>query len=79
LAPNRVKQFAKLYINTARAAKFSLLITDMGGKVWRRMSFDVSGGSFEKTLNLSELPAGVYQLTATMNQLQTAPLRFVKE
>jgi hypothetical protein len=79
LAPSVVRSTAKLFITSSKGGKLDVVVTDMSGKSWKRLVIQVSAGNEEKSLNLSDLPAGMYQITGTMNQAATKPLRFIKQ
>jgi hypothetical protein len=79
LAPNVITDRAKLSISAARGGKMELMITDMSGRTWRKFGFAVSPGNSDTWLNLSDLAAGVYQITGYMNGEKTSTLRFFKK
>jgi hypothetical protein len=78
LAPNVVVDRTKLSISAARGGRMDLIITDMSGRVWRKLGFTVSPGNTDTYLTLSDLAAGVYQVTGYMNGEKTSTLRLIK-
>lgn len=79
LAPAFVQNITKLFITSSKVGKLDLVVSDMSGRTRKRMSVAVSIGNMEKQLDFSDLPAGIYQLTGTINQSKTISLRFVKQ
>lgn len=79
MAPNLVRDKSKLNISAARGGHMDLVITDLSGRIWRRLGITVSPGNSETTLNLSDLSAGAYQVTGYMNGERTQAVRFIKQ
>ena len=79
IAPNIVTDRTKLSITAARGGRIEIMLTDMSGRTWRKLGFAVSPGSTDTYLNLSDLAAGVYQVTGYMNGEKTRTLRLIKQ
>ena len=79
LAPTIVTGSATLQINARADGKLEMLITDLAGRTWRKQVIPVKAGSSTSTLNLHDLPAGVYQLSGRMNMGTNIVTRFIKQ
>ena len=79
LAPTVVTGKANLRINALKAGQMELMVTDMSGRSWKKLTLAVSAGSSSNMLNLSDLPAGTYQISGYMDGKKTAAVRFIKQ
>ena len=79
LAPTVVRNTGSLRINAIKDGQMQLVVTDLLGRSWKKLSIVVKAGSSANLINFSDLPAGTYQLSGYMDGKQTAALRFVKQ
>ncbi|MBV4360206.1 T9SS type A sorting domain-containing protein [Pinibacter aurantiacus] len=78
-APTLVTRNVKLNVSAGSGGTMDLYITDMSGKIWRKLGVQLSTGNNEQQLDLSDLSAGVYQVFGYMNGEKTGVIRFVKQ
>lgn len=78
-APTLVTRSVKLNVSAGSGGTMDLYITDMSGKIWRKLGVQLSAGNNEQQIDLSDLSAGVYQVFGYMNGEKTSVIRFVKQ
>ncbi|MDH7460318.1 T9SS type A sorting domain-containing protein [Chitinophagaceae bacterium 26-R-25] len=78
-APTLVTRSVKLNVSAGSGGTMDLYITDMSGKIWRKLGVQLSTGNNEQQIDLSDLSAGVYQVFGYMNGEKTGVIRFVKQ
>lgn len=78
LTPTVVTGNASLRINALKDGQMELIVMDMAGRSWKKLELSVRAGSSSNTLNLSDLPAGTYQISGYMDGNKTAAVRFIK-
>ncbi len=79
LLPTIVNSQAALFISSATNASIQLNITDMQGRVVKRINSALFAGSNEVNLDCSNLAAGTYQVIGFGQGEKTNMIRFVKK
>ena len=80
IAPNPVSSngMFKLHISSAQLTKLDLVLTDLQGRVVKRQTVAVIAGFNSIDLNVAELSAGTYSISAIVAGEKTRVVRFVK-
>lgn len=79
LLPSLVKTNAVLSISSAESDRLQLYMTDLTGKRYSIHQYQMQPGSNQIQLQLSNLPAGSYVLTAINGKGDLRTLRFLKQ
>jgi CARDB/Secretion system C-terminal sorting domain len=78
VAPNPVKENALLTITSAKAGKIELLISDVAGKIIAKQLYNVIAGSNAIKIDVENIGAGSYSVTAVNADGERKTIRFVK-
>ena len=79
LAPTIVNRQAVLFISSANTTSMQLNVTDMQGRVVKRISTTIYAGSNEVNLDCANLSAGTYQVTGYSQGEKVNMIRFIKK
>ncbi len=79
LVPTIVNSQAVLFISSANTTSMQLNVTDMQGRVVKRISTTIYAGSNEVNLDCANLSAGTYQVTGYSQGEKVNMIRFIKK
>lgn len=75
--PNPVKSILTINVNSTAAAKATVIVTDIMGRIVMNTTMDILKGNQSTTLNATNLKAGNYQITMRWNN-ETITQKMVK-
>jgi hypothetical protein len=78
VAPNPVKDNALLTITTAKAGKMDIIISDITGKIIQKQFNILVAGNNSINLNVDNIEAGSYSISAVNAEGEKKTIRFVK-
>jgi hypothetical protein len=79
IAPSIVQASTVLTVSASKGGTMELFITDMQGRVWRRLAMAVPAGNSRQSIFLGDLASGSYQINAYLDGLPAAPVRMIKQ
>jgi hypothetical protein len=79
LIPTIVTNSATLTISSSEKGTMQIMVTDMFGRIVKQQLTAIGTGNQQVSLNLQQLPAGAYQVTAVMNNQRVGTIRFVRQ
>jgi hypothetical protein len=79
LMPTLVTSRAKLSVSAGENSSLQTIVTDLSGRIVHTQLHKVVPGSQDLWLNLQNIPAGAYQLSAFVKGTRVSTTRFVKK
>jgi hypothetical protein len=77
--PSPTSDRANVAFEAPEEGALTLLVTDLTGRLALRLDIDAAKGLNTNELDLSELPAGIYQVNGIFNGTLSKPFRVVKQ
>lgn len=79
IAPNPVMNTAQVKVNTTKKELVNLVVISADGKVVSRTSVQLQAGSSVISVDIANLPSGVYMLKGVFSDGQTNAVKFIKQ
>jgi hypothetical protein len=79
LQPTLVTNDALLNVTAAQKIKMVLVVTDINGRLMKKIICNLMAGSNKLAINLTNLPAGNYQITGFTEDGKLKTIKFVKQ
>jgi hypothetical protein len=79
LIPTVTAHTAVLTVSSSKEQKLDLVITDMQGRMIRKLSYTVPAGNTNINIATSSFAAGIYQLTGISEEGKTNTIRFIRQ
>ncbi|MBL0182567.1 MAG: autotransporter-associated beta strand repeat-containing protein [Chitinophagaceae bacterium] len=79
IAPNPVMNIAQVKVNTTKKDVVNLVVIAADGKVVSRTSVQLQAGSSIISVDIANLPSGVYMLKGIFSDGQTNTVKFIKQ
>jgi len=79
IAPNPVMNIAQVKVNTTKKDAVNLLVIAADGKVVSKTSVQLQAGSSIISVDIANLPSGVYMLKGIFSDGQTNTVKFIKQ
>ena len=79
ITPNIVSSFAELHYTSDKSEKIKLQISDLQGRILKKLSIEVVAGNNKIIIPTNEFSKGQYHATIFINGEKTADAKFVKQ